>query len=123
MFTMLALKWATIPTKVKAGLGIALVIAIVLLLAYCSGRSDGKAGADLAREKANSKTITIDSRARENAATDRVVDAVTNLEVKKELSDAVAKLPDTMPSARRIALGCARLQRQGTDVSSIPACR
>lgn len=123
MIAGLALKWATIPRRVKIALGIALAIALALSLAYCNGKKEGKRGADLALEKANNQAIVIDSKAREKAADDRVADAVENLEAKKELSDAVEALPDALPTARRIALGCARLRRQGTDTTAIPACR
>ncbi len=57
-----------------------------------------------------------------NAALQRKVDEARISEQEKDMHDAVAKTPDTMPDAARVALGCARLRNAGKDVSRIAAC-
>ena len=49
-------------------------------------------------------------------------DAREQAAAEKELHNAIAQTPDTNPDAVRIGLGCQRLWRQGTDISSLPAC-
>jgi len=122
-FTTMMLKLKALPQRVKVAIAVALVAVLALTLAYCSGRGDGKRGSDLAIERANTKALTRDRVASDRASEARVADAKANIEAKKELSDAVEALPDAVPSDRRIALGCQRLRRQGTDTAAIPACR
>jgi hypothetical protein len=103
--------------------GIILAIALALALAYCSGRGDGKDAINQQIDKANTKALERDAAAGEKATADREAEHAKQLEVKKELVDAVNKTPDTLPDPARIALGCERLRRQGTDTTIIPACR
>ena len=56
-----------------------------------------------------------------HAADTRLTDAIKNHEAREELTDAIESLPDARPSDRRIALGCARLRRQGTPDADLPA--
>jgi hypothetical protein len=103
--------------------GIILVIVLALTLAYCSGRDDGKDAINQQIDKANTKALERNAAAGEKATADREAEHTKQLEVKKELVDAVNKTPDTLPDPARIALGCERLRRQGTDTAIIPACR
>jgi hypothetical protein len=114
--------WSLIPRGVKIAGGILLAVGLALLLAYCSGQKSGKSKIEHQIDQANIKALETNSNAVSNAATDRSVSDQKILETKKELVDAVEATPDSLPNASRIALGCKRLRRQGTDTSVIPAC-
>ena len=113
---------ATIPMKIKVAAGVIAVVLLALLTAYCVGRGDGKSKIELEIEKANVEALETNANALGNAADDRVVSNEQILKTKEELVDVVEATPDSLPSATRIALGCERLRRQGTDTSVIPAC-
>ena len=123
MWMTLAAKFAAIPTKVKIAAGLIFVVALALLLAYCSGRDDGKDAVNQQIDKANVEVLNRDAVAKARANEDREAEHAKQLEAKKELIDAVNKTPDTLPDPARIALGCERLRRQGTDTTIIPVCR
>lgn len=73
-------------------------------------------------EVANNKYLKEKARADELAADRRLADTLAVGKQEKELLDAVAKAPDGVPDAARIALGCARLRQAGRDTTRIPAC-
>ena len=64
-----------------------------------------------------------DAAAQARAETQRAADAAKIEQSQKDLTNAVANLPDSVPSSRRVHLGCVRLQHAGTDVSKLPQCR
>lgn len=111
-----------IPRWVVIAVGIAAIAAVCILLAYCTGRHDGKSGLQHQIDNANIKAQDTNLNAIANSTEDRSISDAQLLEKKKELIDAVNKTPDTLPSATRIAVGCERLRRQGTDTTTIPVC-
>lgn len=97
------------------------MLGAILLLAYCTGRSDGKSGEVI---KAQDRQIEVQAKvgeANENAAGTRVDDATRLQAQQQEIEDAVrnAKGPDDVRAKR----GCVILRQQGRDTSAIPACR
>lgn len=64
-----------------------------------------------------------DAAAKAVADAQRVTDSAINRKLSEDLTNAVAKMPDSIPSARRIALGCARLRASGFIVADLPQCR
>lgn len=92
------------------------------LLGQCSGADHVRDQAKAATAVATVEALKSTSVANSQSADERVADAIAIAETKQELTDAVANLPDEVPSLRRVSLGCARLRQAGTDVSSIPAC-
>jgi len=98
------------------------------LIAFPLGQCSGDARATKRLEAANAasqvKALTEDAKAKETAAAERMNDAADVAAMKERLSDAVASLPDHVPSARRIALGCQRLREAGTRDADLPVqCR
>ena len=69
------------------------------------------------------EAVDLDSKAKGAASTQGVKDQAINNQLTKDLTDAVSALPDAVPSARRVALGCARLRASGRDTSNLPQCR
>lgn len=112
--TFFSQKW----TWVAAGVVILLAI---LLLAYCSGRSDGKKDEIIGQQKKEIDLQTKVGNANDKAADSRVSDAIKLQQQQQEIEDAVrnAKGPDDVRAQR----GCVILRQQGRDTSSIPACR
>lgn len=92
-------------------------------LAYCEGKSAGSSKAEAAAAVATVEVMKVDADAKEVAAIERRNDDAQIAAKKEELTDAVANLPDALPSARRVALACERLRQQGTDTAAIAACR
>ena len=92
-------------------------------LAYCEGKSAGAAKSKAAAAIATVEVMKVDADAKEVAAIERRDDDAEIAAKKQELTDAVADLPDALPSARRVALACQRLRQQGTDTKPIAACR
>lgn len=108
--------------KLPIILGGALLILVAIGLVYWQGRSDGRLKADAERAVANVEAMKTNEGANANASEARVTDAEQVLELKEELTDAVAEIPDDVPDDVAVALGCQRLRRQGTDTTAIPAC-
>lgn len=107
----------------KAAAGLIVGIMLGLPLGYYEGKSAGKAKADAARNAANVEQLITDAEANAAASDQRVADALAIVQAREELKDAVAKVPDSVPDAARVALGCARLQRAGTNTADLAACR
>lgn len=114
--------FSEIPKSIKIGFGILVVVVLALVLVYCSGQHSGKSQIQHQIDKGNLKAEQINANAVSNSTEDRSITDTQLLEKKKELIDEVNKTPDTMPSAQRIAVGCERLRRQGTNTAAIPAC-
>lgn len=101
--------------------GIAMFVAALLLLSYCSGRSDGKTGEVVKQQGREIKVQQDLGHANENAAGSRVHDAVKAEQQKKELNDAIKDING--PDRARALRGCIILRQQGRDTVNIPACR
>jgi hypothetical protein len=106
----------------KAALGAVLMFGPAFLLGQCSGKDIEQDRQEAARAVAVVEALQNDGAAKEVAAGERLADAVAVAEMKEELTDAVQDLPDGLPSARRVALACARMRADGRDVSDLPAC-
>lgn len=105
-------------SKYGLWLGVAGLAVILLTLAYCAGRGDGKAGEQRKQLEAQVRLEHDASGADATAADQRVKDAVTIEQQRKELDDAInTGESDDDLRARR---GCLimRQQRQPTP----PAC-
>jgi hypothetical protein len=68
---------------------IAGIVALVLGLTYCQGRSAGKSGEVVHEQKRTIQTQQEVGAANENAAGARVADATKAVQQEKELSDAL----------------------------------
>lgn len=86
---------------------------------YTRGVEAQRAVYEAAAVKARAASVV----AREKAAVQRAADEATTRKLELDLTNAVANLPDSTPSVRRAALGCARLRASGRDVSKLPVCR
>lgn len=108
----------------KAGAGIVVGAALAFPLGQCSGSQAQKKHEEADRAITQAEALKVDTKAKEKAADQRVKDAAEVADMTEKLTDAVASLPDEIPSARRVALGCQRLRNGGADVSDLPiACR
>lgn len=103
-------------------IGFALIAVALLAYVYTKGVGQERDRQEAAKAVAIAEALKIDGRAKEAAAGERLADAEEVATLKEELTHAVASLPDELPSARRVALGCARLRAQGADLRSVPAC-
>lgn len=95
------------------------LLAPCFLLGQCSGARNERAKVALAIEKANTKALETDATANDHASSTRVEDAVQNANTKKDLYDAIAKVPDSVPGPARVALGCQRLRKAGKEVPEV----
>lgn len=104
-------------TWVAAGV---VILLILLSLAYCTGRSDGKKDEVIGQQQREIETQDKVGKANEGAADRRLSDYQYSAEQQKEIEDAVrnAKGPDDVRAQR----GCVILRQQGRDTSRIPAC-
>jgi len=96
------------------------ILGLVLLLTYCTGRSDGKKDEVIGQQRREIDVKTRVGKANEDASQTRLEDATQLQLQQQEIEDAIrnAKNPDDV----RIKRGCVILQQQGRDVSTIPAC-
>lgn len=97
------------------------ILALIFLLAYCTGRSDGKSGEVIGQQKREIQTQQDLGKANENAGEQRLKDAAKSATQEKELNDALTTTND--PDRQRTLRGCIILRQQGRDTSNIPACR
>lgn len=113
--------WAGIALKILPWA----LLAPCFLLGQCSGARNERAKLELSVEKASTKALQNNAAANDAASASRVEDAVRNANLKKELYDEIAKVPDSVPGPARVALGCKRLREhrggQGADLPSV--CR
>lgn len=119
MPSMIAIK-AFLSSKWPYIAGGVVILGLVLLLAYCTGRSDGKKDEVIGQQKREIEVQTKVGNANENAAGARVEDATRLQRQQQEIEDAVrnAKGPDDVRAQR----GCVILRQQGRDTNQIPAC-
>jgi hypothetical protein len=104
----------------KGWLAVGVLILLLGFGAYCAQRA-----AQGERDKQavqSSKTEKKASSGRETAAAERLNDQSTLNQQRKATDDALAPLPDAVPSDRRIVRHCLRLQRDGVDTSRLPEC-
>ena len=103
---------------------IALLLALLVLLSWCSWDSQRDARRAQADRRADVATLERDRAARDAAAEARVTDTQTAASREKERADATAALPDNRPSERRLARACVQLRQQGARDADLPAvCR
>lgn len=106
--------------KIAFYAGLAALLGLILLLAYCQGRDDGKTG-EVVKQREREIEVQRDvGDANTNAAGTRVEDAVRSERQQKELTDALKATTD--PDRQRALRGCVILRQQGRDTSRIPAC-
>ncbi len=96
------------------------IIGVLLLLAYCTGRTDGKSGEVIKQQDRQIKVQEEVGGANEKAAGARVDDATRLQRQQQEIEDAVRN--STGPDDVRAQRGCVILRQQGRDTSRIPAC-
>jgi hypothetical protein len=90
--------------------------------AYFKGRSDF-AKQEKARDAiAAAEALKSDTKADAVATASEVKAAQVQAQKEKALTDAVAQVPDSVPDAAAVALGCARLREAGVSVADLPAC-
>ena len=97
-------------------LAIAAVVAAVLGLTYCQGKSAGKSGEVVKQQK---RTIQVQQEvgsANENAADARVSDGTKAAQHERELKDALAATND--PNRQRVLRGCLIIRQQGRKLPS-----
>lgn len=100
--------------------GIAALVALVLLLAYCTGRGDGKRVEVVKQQERTIEVLEDVGEANEAAAGTRVADTKRIALNEKELADALKA--ETDPDTRRVLRGCIIMRQQGRDTTGIPAC-
>lgn len=94
----------------------------VLLFVYMRGRSD-MAAKDAARQRiAVATAIKQDDKADNVSTWDMVRNAIVIDAKKKELEDAVAKIPDSVPAPVAVAAGCVELRQHGISTTDLPSC-
>lgn len=96
------------------------ILMCVLLLAYCTGRMDGKSGEVIKQQDREIKVQTKIGDANTKASDTRVDDATRLQRQQQEIEDAVRN--STGPDDVRAQRGCVILRQQGRDTLSIPAC-
>jgi hypothetical protein len=109
-------------TKYGIYLGLALVVAAVLGLAYCEGHKAGKSGEVVQEQQRTIQTQQETGSANENASAARVTDATKAVQQERELKDALNATSD--PSRQRVLRGCLIMRQQGRSEKNLPpACR
>lgn len=103
---------------------LALLLAIIVLLSWCSWEGRSERRKVEAARRADVAALQQDQAARDAAADQRLSDTITIADREKERADATATLPDNRPSDRRLARACVQLRQQGTRDADLPAaCR
>lgn len=99
----------------------ALLLLLILLTAYCSGRKDGKTGEIVEQQERQIEVQGQVNDANTIAADRRVEDTKKAVEQEKELNDAIKETSD--PARQRVLRGCIIMRQQGRDTDTISACR
>lgn len=108
----------------KAAAGFIIGALMTAPLSYCEGKDAAFAEYKADRAEANVEALVQDAEANAAASDARVADAIAITEQRKDLVDAIAEVPDSVPDAVRVQLGCQRLRRAGTPEADLsPACR
>lgn len=104
----------------------ALAVLAAVLLSYqvgsCRGYAHGKLAMQAAIDRANTAALQQKARADDLAARQRLTDQRATASLERNLADAVANIPDSVPTARRLARACAQLRSQRVDTASLPQC-
>lgn len=100
--------------------GIALLVGLALLVAYCTGRGDGKRVEVVKQQERTIEVLEDVGAANETAAGTRVADTKRIALNEKELADALKA--ETDPDTRRALRGCIIMRQQGRDTTGVPAC-
>lgn len=105
-------------------LGLALLAGLLVLTV----RSQNAKIADLRAERnalsAQVEAINLNLAAHDQAGIERAADTAIIAKAQKDLNDAIAAVPDTVPDAVAVALGCGELRRAGHLDADLPAaCR
>jgi hypothetical protein len=117
--------WVSEYVGVRAAKPVAWGIAIasaLLLLSVAKCTYDGRV-VDRHETKATTKTLRVDTAAKDEAATQRATDKITINQAEKERKDAIHAKPSDRPDAARTRLNCDRLRRAGFDTASFAECR
>lgn len=122
ILAVIGLWFRTNPRNVWLIAGLIAVIA-VLGFTYARGRHDAHAHDAAARKVAEAAARKLDAKADQKSTATLAHDAAVIATKQKELEDAVAKVPDTVPDAVAVAAGCRELQQHGLSVADLPACR
>lgn len=113
---------STAAKAARIGIAIA-IIALLLLLSYCQGRSDGKQGEIVKQQEATIKAQERDKVATDKAATERTKDQAANRNMTEAYHDEIDRAaPGGRNSDAATRLACERLRRAGRDIGRIPAC-
>lgn len=122
IFAAIGLWFKTNPRNVWLIAGLIAVIS-VLGGVYMKGRADN-AKQERARDAiAVAEAVKSDTKANDKAAATVVRDALIRVEKEKDLTDAVADVPDSVPGPVAVRLGCERLRQAGVSVADLPACK
>lgn len=122
MFSLIMGWFRTNPRNVWAIAGLIAVIA-VLGGVYLKGRSDNAKQERARAAIAVAAAVKSDTKANDKAASTVARDALVRVEKEKDLTDAVAVVPDSVPGPVAVRLGCERLRQAGVSVADLPACR
>ena len=102
-------------------IGVALLVVLLLTLAYCKGQSAGKSSEIIKQQDREIQVQKDLGKANENAADKRLSDLERARIQERELNNALQDTSD--PDRQRALRGCIILRQQGRDVSNLPACR
>lgn len=104
----------------RAWLAVGVLILFLGFGAYCAQRA-----AQGERDRQAAESARIERKAstgRETASAERLNDQASLSNQRKATDDALDPLPDAVPSDRRRARHCLRLQRDGFDTGRFPEC-
>jgi hypothetical protein len=106
---------ALIPSQARIPAAIAgwLLLPAAFLLGQCDGIAKGKRQVEAAHAIAEAQLIKRDGAAKDAAAVEERVTSALIADNQKELLDAVAAAPPSLPSPARVALACQRLRNAG----------
>lgn len=123
MIPAIVLNWfRTNPRNIWLIVGLVAVIG-VLGFVYLKGRGD-YAKQERARDAiAAAEALKSNDRANAKADQQAQVDALNRVNAEKELTNAVADIPDTVPDPVAVQLGCQRLRQAGVSTADLPVCQ
>lgn len=109
----------------KLGAGVILGAVLAFPLGQCSGARNQEAHEKADRAISITEALQQDTKAKEKGAAQALEDAATVADQTEKLANAVAALPDAVPSARRVRLMCEWMRNDpAADLSNLPvACR
>jgi hypothetical protein len=100
-----------------------LAVIAVLAFVYMKGRGD-QAKREEARQKiAVAAAVKAGEQAGAKANAAAVKGALIVAQKEKELIDAVAQAPDSLPAPAAVAHGCQQLRQAGISTADVPACQ